>query len=99
MQTRLEGGLAHANDGVAVDPTSADVRASLMRDLLFFQQVVAGTCVDNDPCVFDPRSFEASGTATFQQIAPVPEPGSIALLGSGLVGLYAAVRRRRSPKE
>ena len=32
-----------------------------MRDLRFFQQVVAGICVDNDPCVFDPRSFEASG--------------------------------------
>ena len=42
------------------------------------------------------HSFE---TGTAPSLAPVPEPGSIALLGSGLVGLYAAVRRRRSPKE
>jgi len=29
-------------------------------------------------------------------LAPLPEPGSIALFGSGLVGLYTAMRRRRS---
>ncbi len=39
---------------------------------------------------------EVFGTA--QSLAPVPEPGSIVLFGSGLVGLYAVVRRRRSPK-
>ena len=33
-----------------------------------------------------------------QGLAPVPEPGSIALFGSGLVALYAAIRRRRSLK-
>ena len=43
------------------------------------------------------RDGVETGTAT--SLAPVPEPGSIALLGSGLMGLYAAVRRRRSQKE
>ena len=33
-----------------------------------------------------------------QGLAPVPEPGSIALFGSGVVALYAAIRRRRSLK-
>jgi hypothetical protein len=35
---------------------------------------------------------------TAQGLAPLPEPGSIALFGSGLVALYTAVRRRRSLK-
>jgi hypothetical protein len=42
------------------------------------------------------HSFE---TGTAPSLAPVPEPGSIALLGSGLVGLYAAMRRRQRAKE
>ena len=95
--TTLDNNLAHAADGVPVDPTSADVHASLMRELMFFHHVVAGICVDNDPCVYDPRSFEASGTATFrQQIAPVPEPATLSLLGLGLVA--GAARRLRQSR-
>jgi PEP-CTERM motif len=38
-------------------------------------------------------------TGTAQSLAPVvPEPGMIALFGSGLVGLYAAMRRRQRAK-
>ena len=38
------------------------------------------------------------GIGTAQTLGPIPEPGSFVLLGSGLAGLYAAIRQRRSPK-
>ena len=39
------------------------------------------------------------GIGTAQTLGPIPEPGSFVLLGSGLAGLYAAIRQRRSPKK
>ena len=45
---------------------------------------------------FDPKKpynlSNDSGFGTAPSLAPVQEPGSIALLGSGLVSLYAATR-------
>ena len=39
------------------------------------------------------------GLGTAQTLGPIPEPGSFVLLGSGLAGLYAAVRQRRNPNK
>jgi hypothetical protein len=53
-------------------------------------------CYGADRCFNEDGSFRYEvGSFDRNVFAPVPEPGSIALLGSGLLGLCAEMRRRR----
>lgn len=54
--------------------------------------------VSTKPPTIGDYNLLSTEAGSAQTLAPVPEPGSIALLGSGLVGLYAAMRRRRNLK-
>lgn len=44
-------------------------------------------------------NFASDGTLTYNALAPIPVPGALWLLGSGLLGLAAVARRRKQPAQ
>lgn len=88
-------------DGSVVPLTSGDIFDLLtLPDFLFTYSVSAWTwaCSPyNCPRDIDPRSFEATGVATYRDLtaAPVPEPATLSLLGLGLAAAAAHRARKR----
>ncbi len=68
----------------ALDPTAVISNLTFLYGTALDEPHFGGTCID--------------GCVTTTQIAAVPEPASLVLLGSGLIGAAARARKRRAAK-
>ena len=100
VQRTLEFGRDVVANGIPENPTSADIAMLLANNMSYQEIVYAMRCsAGGQDCDFDPRSYSASGTATFRGVlAPVPEPASGVLFGLALAAYTAARRVRRAAR-
>lgn len=111
--TGVAGWLFEAGGLLGGTGTAADFRIEHTGDRLVWLAAPGGALGkwDAEPIIF---FFESTRPPTIRNynlfsllplefgaaegMAPVPEPASVALFGSGLIGLYAVLRRRRTDR-